>query len=167
MMCIGRYTVVRSLVLLIVFGAVPYTRAAPTASDANALPKGMYRDPFWPVDYVPESERVIEEVIEEVDPEEEKAKLEEQQAKARIVGLERHRQLASLLSIDGFVRGGQDLLVYINGRIVGKGDVLQVAYKGDEYRFTVLSVTDTEISLEPIEIHKTDNETEERGKPNE
>ena len=165
-MCIGRYTVIR-IMLLVVLGAAPHTWAAPDSSDTGEAPKRLYRDPFWPIDYIPESERVVEEVIEEVDPEEEKAELAAQQEKARIVGLERHRQLASLLSIDGFVRGGRDLLVYINGRIVGAGDVLQVAYKGDDYRFTVLSVTDTEISLEPIEMHKTGNETEERGTPNE
>jgi len=54
----------------------------------------------------------------------------------------------SVIHVQGFLNRGNRVYALINGRVAGKGDMLQVQANGVTYRFIVKDVTPTSVSID-------------------
>lgn len=58
--------------------------------------------------------------------------------------------IRSVIHVQGFLKKGEQRYVMINGRMAGKGDVLQVQVSGITYRFLVKDVTADSVAIDPL-----------------
>ena len=108
--------------------------ASMTASDpTNAAVAATLRDPFWPLDYTPGQTNAAAQA----------PALSNQVAAVDAEALAR-----SLIQVQGFVRGGAQSYVMINGRMTGVGDIINIQTQGATWRFVLRRIEGRKVTIE-------------------
>jgi len=125
-----------------------------------AVPAWAVRDPFWPIGYVPVSERKIDpppkqevaptpEPPKPEPPKPEPTASEDDWAKAR-----------KALTISGVTRAVspdthvERSLVMVNRQLLAEGDTASFVYQGFRFKWRVASISDKDVKLEPLNAER-------------
>ena len=130
-----------------------------TLSGNDSAHELLHRDPFWPVGYIPRSERVSEK--ENAVSDKTKEETEQPRISLRESGQALDKLLQAQLNIDGFVHGTEGLLVFINGKVVGLGDQLTVKIKNTVYTLEICFLSKDSIKFKLLNnVEKSQNQKE-------
>ena len=108
------------------------------------------RDPFWPIGYAPAKTAPVAKPVDQKGPE--PAAIQVNMDK---LTPEQMNKLKALINMGGFMRQGDRHFVFINRRLVTKGDSIDISFEGAVYRFIIRDVTDQNAVLEPMEDEAT------------
>jgi hypothetical protein len=116
--------------------------AAPAAEEPTPLPAGT-RDPFWPVGYVPPSERKADDqqntaagpavVVEKLEPPQWDLALK-------------------TLSIKGVMKSGAGYMAVINGQVTSENDTISAGFKGRTYSWRIAKIGKEGVRFERLEL---------------
>ena len=96
------------------------------------------RDPFWPVGWYPNAQRI--------DP------LRQGLTEVELLALAEAEQnrLKRMLAINGIMSKGGKNIAIISGNMVTEGDMLEINVGGNTYKLLIKSLTPDNIRLEPV-----------------
>jgi len=125
-----------------------------------AAPARAVRDPFWPIGYVPVSERKVEsppkqEIAHAPEPPKPEPPKPEPTASEDDWGKAR-----KALTISGFTRAlnpdthEDRTLVMINRQMLAEGDTVPFVYQGFRFKWRIASITDKDVKLEPLSAER-------------
>lgn len=100
----------------------------------------LFRDPFLPLDYQSKSASLTHTEASAV----------KEQKRTENPPMDPQALVHAMIHVQGFLHKGDRQYALINGRMAGKGDVIQVQSGGATYRFLVKDVTDRNVAIEPL-----------------
>jgi len=96
------------------------------------------RDPFWPVGWYPNAQKIAPL----------KKGLSEDELRA--LALAEQDRLKRMLAINGVMSKGGKNIAIISGNMVTEGDMLEIDVGGNIYKLLIKSLTPDNIQLEPV-----------------
>ena len=111
----------------------------------------VYRDPFWPIGYVPKSNEQPEPAPQE-EPKEVISAPVLSEAELRALALAEAERIRQTLERSGTATMRGRISALVQGRWVSVGDSFSVEVEGREYRLIITKLTTDNIELEPHRV---------------
>ena len=118
--------------------------AEPAAEEPAPLPPGT-RDPFWPVGYVPPTERKVDAprttaagtvaVVEKLEPPQWDLALK-------------------MLSIKGVMKSGSGYMAVINGQVTSENDTISTVFKNRTYSWRIAKIGKEGVRFERLDLEQ-------------
>ncbi|HBA85825.1 MAG TPA: hypothetical protein DCZ95_17215 [Verrucomicrobia bacterium] len=123
--------------------------AAPDAETPAAAPD---RDPFWPIGYAPAPVAKTNAPVVKAN-----APMVATPTNLDELTPEKMRALKSKITVGGIMKQGAKRYVLVNSQMVTIGDPIQIEFEGNVYRFTIRTLNDQDVTLEPLETQPSSN----------
>jgi hypothetical protein len=116
--------------------------AEAAAEEPVTLPQGT-RDPFWPVGYVPPSERKVEAP---------RTKAEGPAAVVEVLEPPQWDLALKTLTIKGVMKSGAGYMAVINGQVTSEGDTISAIFKKRTYSWRIAKIGKEGVRFERLEL---------------